>query len=367
MVAASAGNHAQGVALAAQMLGIQATVFMPEGAPIPKEKATRGYGADVVFHGRYLEDALVARPAVRRRDRGGADPPLRPRRHRGRAGHRPGWRSSSRRPTSRPCWCRPAAAGCWPGSRSRSRPQRPDVRVVGVQAEGAAAYPASLAQGSPQPLDVDADDGRRHRGRAARRRHLRRGPRPRRRDRHGLGGVAVAGAAGAAGAGQDGRRAGRARPRSRRCSTSRTAYGTPTVAVLSGGNIDPLLLGKVIRHGMAAAGRYLYLRVCIPDRPRRPGPAARRARRGGRQHPRGRPRADLAELAPRRGRGAAADGDPRRAARRAGHRPAARVRLPRLRVTGAAVRRTDRAPVSRTSARSACCGQPDRPVDGLSR
>ena len=43
---------------------------MPEGAPIPKEKATRGYGADVVFHGRYLEDALAearefagARPA----------------------------------------------------------------------------------------------------------------------------------------------------------------------------------------------------------------------------------------------------------------------------------------------------------------
>ena len=48
-------NHAQGVALAAQFLGIKATVFMPEGAPIPKEKATRGYGADVVFHGRYLE------------------------------------------------------------------------------------------------------------------------------------------------------------------------------------------------------------------------------------------------------------------------------------------------------------------------
>ncbi len=46
-----------------------------------------------------------------------------------------------------------------------------------------------------------------------------------------------------------------------------TAYPAPVVAVLSGGNIDPLLLGKVIRHGMASAGRYLYLRVCIPDRP----------------------------------------------------------------------------------------------------
>jgi threonine dehydratase len=45
------------------------------------------------------------------------------------------------------------------------------------------------------------------------------------------------------------------------------AYETPAVAILSGGNIDPLLLGKVIRHGMAAAGRYLFLRVCIPDVP----------------------------------------------------------------------------------------------------
>ena len=44
-------------------------------------------------------------------------------------------------------------------------------------------------------------------------------------------------------------------------------FETPAVAVLSGGNIDPLLLSKVIRHGLAAAGRYLYLRVCIPDLP----------------------------------------------------------------------------------------------------
>jgi threonine dehydratase len=44
-------------------------------------------------------------------------------------------------------------------------------------------------------------------------------------------------------------------------------FGTPVVAVLSGGNVDPLLLGKLIRHGLAAAGRYLSLRVRIPDRP----------------------------------------------------------------------------------------------------
>src|SRR4029079_3186248 len=60
VVAASAGNHAQGVALAAQMLGIKATVFMPARAPIAKEKATRGYGADVVFEGKYIDQALDA-------------------------------------------------------------------------------------------------------------------------------------------------------------------------------------------------------------------------------------------------------------------------------------------------------------------
>src|SRR5687767_397201 len=51
VVAASAGNHAQGVALAAQMLGIKSTVFMPQGAPIPKINATLGYGAEVRFFG----------------------------------------------------------------------------------------------------------------------------------------------------------------------------------------------------------------------------------------------------------------------------------------------------------------------------
>jgi len=48
VVAASAGNHAQGVALAAQALGIPATIFMPLGVPVPKLLATRGYGAEVV-------------------------------------------------------------------------------------------------------------------------------------------------------------------------------------------------------------------------------------------------------------------------------------------------------------------------------
>src|SRR5690348_17446941 len=58
VVAASAGNHAQGVAFAAGRLGCAATVVMPAGAPLPKVQATRGYGADVILHGTCVEDAL---------------------------------------------------------------------------------------------------------------------------------------------------------------------------------------------------------------------------------------------------------------------------------------------------------------------
>ena len=46
-----------------------------------------------------------------------------------------------------------------------------------------------------------------------------------------------------------------------------TAYETPAVVVLSGGNVDPLLLMRMIRHGLASAGRYLYFRARIPDVP----------------------------------------------------------------------------------------------------
>lgn len=60
VVAASAGNHAQGVAFAARELGIKATIFMPVGVPLPKLQATRGYGADVVLTGTNVADALVA-------------------------------------------------------------------------------------------------------------------------------------------------------------------------------------------------------------------------------------------------------------------------------------------------------------------
>jgi threonine dehydratase len=60
VVAASAGNHAQGVALAARMLGARSTVFMPETAPLPKVAATRGYGAEIRLLGQTLSEPLIA-------------------------------------------------------------------------------------------------------------------------------------------------------------------------------------------------------------------------------------------------------------------------------------------------------------------
>jgi len=60
VVAASAGNHAQGVAKAARGLGIRTTVFMPVGAPLPKLAATRAYGAEVITTGSTIDDALEA-------------------------------------------------------------------------------------------------------------------------------------------------------------------------------------------------------------------------------------------------------------------------------------------------------------------
>src|SRR5258705_4974112 len=60
VVAASAGNHAQGVALAASLLGTQATVFMPIGAALPKVAATKNYGARVEIAGATVDESMVA-------------------------------------------------------------------------------------------------------------------------------------------------------------------------------------------------------------------------------------------------------------------------------------------------------------------
>src|SRR6476661_3030795 len=148
VVAASAGNHAQGVALAAQLLGIKSTVFMPEGAPIPKEKATRGYGADVIFHGRYLENALEAAHAFAAETGAVLIHPF---------DHvdivagqgTVGLEILEQTPDVQTVLVPTGGGGLLAGIAIAVKSLRPDVRVIGVQAEGAAAYPGSLAEGHP--------------------------------------------------------------------------------------------------------------------------------------------------------------------------------------------------------------------------
>ena len=265
VVAASAGNHAQGVALAAQMLGIRATVFMPEGAPIPKEKATRGYGAEVVFHGRYLEHAL-ARAREFAAETGAVL--IHPFDHvdivAGQASC--GLEILDQAPDVRTVLVPTGGGGLLAGIALAVKASHPDVRVVGVQAEAAAAFPESLRRGAPTPLETmntmadgiavgvpgdvtfravqeHVDDIVTVSEESLSRAVLAVLERAKMV-------VEPAGAAAVAA-----------------LLDQPTAFTTPAVAVLSGGNIDPLLLGKVIRHGMAAGGRYLYLRVCIPDLP----------------------------------------------------------------------------------------------------
>ena len=265
VVAASAGNHAQGVALAAQLLGIHSTVFMPEGAPIPKERATRAYGADVVFEGTVLEESLAA--ARRFADETGAVL-IHPFDHVdiiSGAGTL-GLEVLEQAPEVQTVIVPTGGGGLLAGVAIAVKAKRPDVRVIGVQAAGAAAYPPSLDAGHPQQLPsmktmadgiavglpgdltfaavrdhvdemltVSEDSLSRAVLALVERAKLV---------------VEPAGAAAVAAV-----------------LDQPQHFGTPVVVVLSGGNIDPLLLGKVIRHGMAAAGRYLALDVNIPDTP----------------------------------------------------------------------------------------------------
>jgi threonine dehydratase len=265
VVAASAGNHAQGVALAARMLGIRATVFMPEGAPIPKLNATRGYGAEVIFHGAILDEALAE--AIAYAEKTGAVL-IHPFDHADVVAGQAtcGLEILEQAPEAASVLVPTGGGGLVAGIAHAIKLQRPDVKVIGVQAEGAASYPASLKAGAPVALEsmttmadgiAVACPGKVPFGEI--RQHV---------DdmitvseesiSHALVllleraklVVEPAGAVGVAAV-----------------LDHPDRFPTPSVVVLSGGNIDPLLLGKVIRHGMASAGRYLNIRVRIPDRP----------------------------------------------------------------------------------------------------
>src|SRR3954452_10688972 len=151
VVAASAGNHAQGVALAARLLGAKATVFMPESAPLPKLAATRAYGAEVRLIGQTLTDALVA--AAEHAESTGAvfiHPFEHPDVIAGQG--TVGLEILEQAPDVRTVVVSAGGGGVVSGIAAAVKDRRPDVRVVAVQAEGAAAFPGSLEAGQPVPL-----------------------------------------------------------------------------------------------------------------------------------------------------------------------------------------------------------------------
>ncbi|MGY1833859.1 threonine ammonia-lyase [Blastococcus sp. SYSU DS0510] len=265
VVAASAGNHAQGVALAARLLGARATVYMPESAPLPKVAATRAYGAHIEMLGQSLAEPLLA--AAQHAERTGAvfiHPFDHPDVIAGQG--TVGLEVLEECPEAATVLVCAGGGGLVSGVAAVVKERRPDVRVVAVQAEEAAAFPGSLAAGRPVALEsmsTMAD------GIAV--------PRPTDLTFAHVQGlvdevctvseedlsrallfclerakmvVEPAGVAAVAAVLAD--------PR---------AFEPPLVAVVSGGNIDPVLLLKVVQHGMAAAGRYLSLRLRVPDRP----------------------------------------------------------------------------------------------------
>ncbi len=265
VVAASAGNHAQGVALAASQLGTRATVFMPTGAPLPKVAATKGYGAHVELVGDTVDDALVAAQEFAARTGAVFIHPF----------DHPDVIAGQgtvaleifeQCPDVRTILVGVGGGGLVSGIAVVARALRPDVRVIGVQAAGAAAYPPSLAAGKPTRLEsyatiadgiavgcpgevtfahvselvdevvtvTDEDISRALVTLLERNKVL----------------AEPAGAVGAAA-----------------ILAGVTEVEAPAVVVLSGGNIDPLLLVRVLEHGLAAAGRYLQVTIRCGDRP----------------------------------------------------------------------------------------------------
>ena len=265
VVAASAGNHGQGVAFAAALLGTKATVVMPEGAPLPKVEATGSYGAEVVLHGSAVEDALArAQELAAEQDLVFIHPFEHADVVTGQG--TVGLEIIEQCPGVRTIAVPVGGGGLASGIAVAAEGASPAIRVTGVQAESLAAFPASLAAGHPVAVTPGATmaDGIAvaSPGELAVTIMAEHDVRVLTVSEESLSRalllclerskqvVEPAGAAGVAALLEH--------PR---------AFEPPVVAVLSGGNIAPLLLSKVLRHGLAAAGRYLTFRCPLPDRP----------------------------------------------------------------------------------------------------
>ncbi|WP_434144287.1 threonine ammonia-lyase [Leucobacter sp. gxy201] len=269
VVAASAGNHAQGVAFAARELGIKATIFMPRGVALPKLQATRGYGADTVLEGATFDDTKVAAKKFVEETGAIMVPPFdHPAVIEGQG--TVALEILETRPDVETIIVPIGGGGLISGvalaAKLRAQREGRPMRIIGVQSENAAPFQPSIDAGHPvtiqtkptiadgiavaRPGDltfaivrdhvdeivtVSDDDIARAIVMLLERAKLV---------------VEPAGAAGVAAI----------------LSGKVKAQGV-TATVLSGGNIDPLLLQRVIGHGLAASARYMKLRILLPDVP----------------------------------------------------------------------------------------------------
>jgi threonine dehydratase len=238
---------------------------MPSGASLPKLEATRGYGAQVRLVGQSIDECLVAMQEHASTTGAAIIHPF----------DHPdvvagqgtvGAELLEQCPDVKAIVVSVGGGGLIAGIATAVKSVRPDVRIVGVQAAGAAAYPPSLEAGNPVQVELGptiADGIAVGRPGAVPFRIVERlvdeivtvSEEALSRallsclERVKLA-VEPAGAATIAA-----------------LMENPEAFEAPVVAVLSGGNIDPVLMLRVLRHGLAASGRYLAFRVRVPDRP----------------------------------------------------------------------------------------------------
>ncbi len=266
VVAASAGNHAQGVALAAARAGIRATVVMPRHAPITKVMATKGYGARVILWGETYDDAKARALHLHRKTGATYIPAFDD--YDVIAGQGTvGLEILEELPDCDALVVPIGGGGLVSGVALGAKESRPEIKVYGVQAKGAASLPLSLEKGRLVSLDrveTIAD------GIAVKKPGQLTFPLIQRY----VDGIATvdddeiastillllerskllvegAGAVGLAAL----------------LNGKLSLSGKKVVVVLSGGNIDIPLLSRILEKGLAKAGRYLRLEVPLQDRP----------------------------------------------------------------------------------------------------
>ena len=257
VVAASAGNHGQAVAWAAREAGIEATIFMPAETPMAKVEPTRNYGARAELTGATFEDAVTA--AVAHVEETGAtfvhpfeDLDVI-------AGQGTiGLELVEQLPEVETVVIPIGGGGLASGIGLTLRALRPEVKIVGVQAAacaplaGGTEFGYTIAEGIavkyPGELTSSLLDGLLETIVTVTDEEISQaivllGERTK---------LVVEGAGAAAVAA---------------LFAGRVPGDGPTVAILSGGNIDPTLLIQVMRHGLTLAGRYLVVRTRVTDRP----------------------------------------------------------------------------------------------------